>query len=298
MSFSGKIKEELAQHYAKARHCNLAELSALVHMSGSFEKDGYGRCILKLHTENDGVARKCFTLLGKTFNISTDIAIRRNTAKGSCSYYIRAKGDELLAVENVIVQAVCCKRAYIRGAFIASGSMSDPDKSYHFEIVCGTLKQAEYLRNMINSFEMDAKIVKRKKSYVVYLKEGSQIVDILNIMEAHVALLELENVRIMKEMRNTVNRKVNCETANINKTVSASVRQMEDIIYIRDNIGFDKLPDGLKDVALTRLTYPDATLKELGELLSPPVGKSGVNHRLRKLSELAEKVRQEQGGLL
>ena len=293
MSFSGKIKEELAQHYAKARHCNLAELSALVHMSGSFEKDGYGRCILKLHTENDGVARKCFTLLGKTFNISTDIAIRRNTAKGSCSYYIRAKGEELLAVENVIVQAVCCKRAYIRGAFIASGSMSDPDKSYHFEIVCGTLKQAEYLRNMINSFEMDAKIVKRKKSYVVYLKEGSQIVDILNIMEAHVALLELENVRIMKEMRNTVNRKVNCETANINKTVSASVRQMEDIIYIRDNIGFDKLPDGLKDVALTRLTYPDATLKELGGLLENPIGKSGVNHRLRKLSEIAEKLREE-----
>ena len=293
MSFSGKIKEELAQHYAKARHCNLAELSALVHMSGSCEKDGYGRCILKLHTENDGVARKCFTLLGKTFNISTDIAIRRNTAKGSCSYYIRAKGEELLAVENVIVQAVCCKRAYIRGAFIASGSMSDPDKSYHFEIVCGTLKQAEYLRNMINSFEMDAKIVKRKKSYVVYLKEGSQIVDILNIMEAHVALLELENVRIMKEMRNTVNRKVNCETANINKTVSASVRQMEDIIYIRDNIGFDKLPDGLKDVALTRLTYPDATLKELGGLLENPIGKSGVNHRLRKLSEIAEKLREQ-----
>lgn len=293
MSFSGKIKEELAQHYAKARHCNLAELSALVHMSGSFEKDGYGNCILKLHTENDGVARKCFTLLGKTFNISTDIAIRRNAAKGSCSYYIRAKGEELLAVENVIVQAVCCKRAYIRGAFIASGSMSDPDKSYHFEIVCGTLKQAEYLRNMINSFEMDAKIVKRKKSYVVYLKEGSQIVDVLNIMEAHVALLELENVRIMKEMRNTVNRKVNCETANINKTVSASVRQMEDIIYIRDNIGFDKLPDGLKDVALTRLKYPDATLKELGGLLENPIGKSGVNHRLRKLSEIAEKLREQ-----
>ena len=293
MSFSGKIKEELAQHYAKARHCNLAELSALVHMSGSFEKDGYGSCILKLHTENDGVARKCFTLLGKSFNISTDIAIRRNTAKGSCSYYIRAKGEELLAVENVIVQAVCCKRAYIRGAFIASGSMSDPDKSYHFEIVCGTLKQAEYLRNMINSFEMDAKIVKRKKSYVVYLKEGSQIVDVLNIMEAHVALLELENVRIMKEMRNTVNRKVNCETANINKTVSASVRQMEDIIYIRDNIGFDKLPDGLKDVALTRLKYPDATLKELGGLLENPIGKSGVNHRLRKLSEIAEKLREQ-----
>ena len=145
---------------------------------------------------------------------------------------------------------------------------------------------------------MDAKTVQRKKSYVVYLKEGSQIVDILNIMEAHVALMELENVRILKEMRNSVNRKVNCETANINKTVSAAVKQVEDITYLRDTIGFEKLSEGLEEIALARLAYPEATLKELGELLSPPVGKSGVNHRLRKLSEMAEKVRQEQGGLL
>ncbi len=190
-----------------------------------------------------------------------------------------------------MVQAVCCKRAYIRGAFITAGSMSDPGKSYHFEIVCDTRGEAEYLRTMVNSFDMDAKIVARKKTYVVYLKEGSQIVDVLNVMEAHVALLELENVRIVKEMRNSVNRKVNCETANINKTVSAAVRQMEDIKYIRDTVGFDKLPEGLKDVALTRLENPDATLKELGGLLKDPVGKSGVNHRLRKLSEIAVKLR-------
>ena len=133
--------------------------------------------------------------------------------------------------------------------------------------------------------------MQRKKHYVVYLKEGSQIVDILNVMEAHVALMEFENIRIMKDMRNSVNRKVNCETANINKTVSAAVRQTEDIKYIQDTVGFDKLPEGLKDVALTRLTYPDATLKELGTLLENPVGKSGVNHRLRKLSEIAEKLR-------
>ena len=144
----------------------------------------------------------------------------------------------------------------------------------------------------MNAFDLDAKIVERKKTYVVYLKEGSQIVDVLNIMEAHVGLLELENVRIMKEMRNSVNRKVNCETANINKTVSAAVRQIEDIKYIRDTIGFDKLPEGLKDVALTRLTYPEATLKELGGLLENPIGKSGVNHRLRKLSDIAVKLRE------
>ncbi|MGF0034183.1 DNA-binding protein WhiA [Bariatricus sp. SGI.154] len=292
MSFSGMIKEELTAHYAKARHCNLAELSALIHMTGEFAESKKGVCMIRLHTENLSVARKCFTLLKKTFNIRTDIAIRRNIAKGSCSYLVYAKGEELLAVKNAIVQAVCCKRAYIRGAFIASGSMSDPSKSYHFEIVCNTREQADYLKNMMNNFDMEAKIVQRKKTYVVYLKEGSQIVDILNVMEAHVALMELENVRIMKEMRNSVNRKVNCETANINKTVSAAVRQIEDIKYIRDTTGFDKLPEGLKDVALTRLTYPDATLKELGGLLENPIGKSGVNHRLRKLSEIAEKLRE------
>ena len=141
-------------------------------------------------------------------------------------------------------------------------------------------------------FSMDAKIVRRKKSYVVYLKEGDQIADILNIMEAHVSLMELENIRILKDMRNTVNRKVNCETANINKTVSAAVKQLEDITYLRDNMGLEKLAEGLREVAYARLSHPDATLKELGELLSPPVGKSGVNHRLRKLSDLAEKERQ------
>ncbi len=291
MSFSGKIKEELAGQYAKARHCNLAELSAIIRMSGAFGEDGKGNCCIRFHTENFTVARKCFTLLQKTFNIDTCIAIRRNMSKGSCGYNIYAKGEELLAVKNALVQAVCCKRAYIRGAFIAAGSMSDPGKSYHFEIVCDTRGEAEYLKEMMNSFDMDAKIVRRKKTYVVYLKEGSQIVDILNVMEAHVALLELENVRIVKEMRNSVNRKVNCETANINKTVSAAVRQMEDIKYIRDTIGFDRLPEGLKDVALTRLENPDATLKELGGLLKEPVGKSGVNHRLRKLSEIAVKLR-------
>lgn len=293
MSFSGKIKQELSANYSKARHCNLAELSAIVHMSGEFFMDRHGVCTLRFDTENFPVARKCFTLMEKTFNIESYIVIRRNPAKDSWSYSLGFKGEELLAVKNAIVQAVCCKRAYIRGAFITAGSMSDPSKSYHFEIVCSTLEKAEYLRDMINSFDMEAKIVKRKKAYVVYLKDGSQIVDILNVMEAHVSLMELENVRILKEMRNAVNRKVNCETANINKTVSAAVRQLEDIVYIRDTTGFDKLPEGLRDVALTRLAYPDAALKELGSLLEDPIGKSGVNHRLRKLSEIAEKLRDQ-----
>lgn len=140
---------------------------------------------------------------------------------------------------------------------------------------------------------IEARIVLRKKYFVVYIKEGSQIVDILNVMEAPVALMELENIRILKEMRGSVNRQVNCETANINKTVSAAVKQMEDIIYIRDTAGFDSLPDNLREIAELRLARPEATLKELGEALDPPVGKSGVNHRLRKLGNMAERLRQE-----
>lgn len=294
MSFSGEIKEELSENMAKARHCNLAELSAIAQMCGEFSKGKNGDPQLKVHTENFPVARKCFTLMEKTFNIRTDVVVRRNQVKGSWTYLLYWKGEELAAVRNAMVQAVCCKRAYIRGAFLCAGSISDPRKSYHFEIVCGTKEQGEHLKKMIRSFDIEAKITARKNSYVVYLKEGSQIVDILNVMEAHMALMELENVRILKEMRNSVNRKVNCETANINKIVAAAVRQKEDILLIRDRMGLEKLPDALQEMALTRLTCSeDVSLKDLGALMDPPLGKSGVNHRLRKLSVIADKLREQ-----
>ena len=319
MSFSGNVKEELSHHLGSARHCRIAETAAIISICGRVMIDSRGRYSLKIHTENLSVARKCFTLLTKTFNIRTDIAIRTNRMKGSVSYYIVVKEhdaalrilqatklidqygeveEELSVVRNIVIQETCCKRAFIRGAFLASGSMSDPEKSYHFEIVCATREKAEQIQKIMKCFELDGKIVLRKKSFVVYLKEGSQIADVLNVMEAHVALMEFENVRILKDMRNTVNRKVNCETANINKTVSAAVKQIDDIRYIQETKGLDKLPEGLKDMALTRLTYPEASLKELGSLLTPPVGKSGVNHRLRKLSEMAEELRTKQGGAL
>lgn len=294
MSFSGEIKEELLEHYERARHCNLAELSAILHMYGEFSKDEKGVCLLKFKTENFPVARKCFTLMEKTFNIRTNIVIRHNPERGNWNYILSWRGDELLAVKHAAVRAVCCKRAYIRGAFLASGSLSDPNKSYHFELVCNSREDAGTLQDMINSFGLDAKVVRRKHNYVVYLKEGEQIVDVLNIMEAPVGLMKFENIRIMKEMRNSVNRKVNCETANIKKVVSAAVRQKEDISYIRDSVGFEKLPEGLREIAYARLKYPDISLKDLGTMLDPPLGKSGVNHRLRKLSEIADKLREQQ----
>jgi len=312
MSFSGRIKQELGREWSNARHCQIAEVAAILTMCGSIAISSRDQYAVKVSTENIVVARKYFTLIKKTFNIRTEILIRRNLIKRNVSYAViinkhadalrvlqAAKlldqfdgiGEELSIMQNVVVQRTCCKRAFIRGSFLAGGSISDPEKSYHFEIVCATLSKAEQLKSIMNSFGMDAKIVLRKKSYVVYLKEGAKIVDMLNIIEAHVALMELENVRILKEMRGSVNRKVNCETANINKTVSAAVKQIEDIIYIRDTIGFHKLSEGLEDIAILRLEHQDATLKELGNLLTPTVGKSGVNHRLRKLSAIAEELR-------
>lgn len=296
MSFSGEVKQELAREYVKARHCELSELLALTTFAGRLQESPSDGWEVRYYTENRLVAIKCFTLIKKTFKIIPDVMIRKYPQQTSTGYHLRACGSELLAIRHARPQAACCKRAYIRGAFLCSGSVSDPSKSYHFEIVCENPAQAEFLQQTINSFDARAKIVQRKKAYVVYLKEGSQIVDILNIMGAHVALMELENVRILKDMRNTVNRKVNCETANINKTVSAAVRQVEDISYIRDRIGLEQIPENLRDMAITRLTYPEASLKELGALLATPVGKSGVNHRLRKISEIAENLRKGNRG--
>ena len=168
------------------------------------------------------------------------------------------------------------------------GSMSDPSKSYHLELVCTNIYQARQLQELLQGFDLDAKIVQRKKYFVVYLKEGSNIVDFLNICEAHVALMNLENLRILKEVRNSINRRVNCETANIAKTVNAAARQLEDIRFLQEVTGFCELPPALRQMAEVRLEYPEATLKELGQYLDPPVGKSGVNHRLSKLSEIAD----------
>lgn len=287
MSFSSEVKTELAKHLGKSRHCQIAELAALIAFEGR---------IPAAESENRLLMQKYQLLLAELFHIEE---IHTEEEARSVFSTVKMYNDDTGepepedTVKGLLIQQSCCKRAYIRGAFLAGGSISDPNKSYHFEIVCRSIPQAEQLRDVINSFDMDAKIVARKKYQVVYLKEGSQIVDILNIMEAHVALMNLENVRILKEMRNSVNRKVNCETANISKTVNAAVKQLADIEYIRETAGLSYLPENLKEMALLRLEYPDAPLAELGTYLNPPVGKSGVNHRLRRISEMADSLRQQ-----
>ena len=311
MSFSSEVKEELSEQIASGRHCRLAETAAILSLCGKIVITENDRYCVKIQTENLAVARKYFTLLRKTFNIRAEVSVRKSREVRFCSVIVskdpearRLLGETCLLDEdgNVsecmspmhhrLLRQNCCRRAFIRGAFLAVGSVSDPKKSYHFEIVCTAPEKARQLQELLASYDVDAKVVLRKRHYVVYIKEGSQIVELLGLMGAHISLMQLENVRIVKEMRNSVNRKVNCETANLNKTVSAAVRQAEDIRYIQEKIGLDKLPMDLEETARLRLEHTEASLKELGDMLSPKVGKSGVNHRLRKLSQIADDLRE------
>ena len=303
MSFSSDVKKELADNgknlceieefekellgqVPRSRHCQLAELAGIINMDGAIDKDT--GCLV-LESENEIVIHKYEVLMKKAFSVDAGSPLTQGDTKRIMSALKLEKPG--YAADGLILMQTCCKRAYLRGVFMAAGSISNPQKSYHFEIVCKSSSQAEQIQEILKGFDTDAKIVGRKSHYVVYLKEGSNIVDCLNVMEAYVSLMNLENVRILKEMRNSVNRKVNCETANIKKTVNAAVKQIEDIELIRDKTGLEKLSDVLKETARLRLEYPEATLKELGGYFDPPVGKSGVNHRLKKLSAIAEELR-------
>lgn len=314
MSFSSDVKEELSHLSEHQLHCEIAELAAIISFCGKVNQSLKGNYQIVLHTENAAVARRFYSLIKSAFDFQPEISITQHDFLKKNRIYmisinvsrtalkiLKAAGlvnnlgqmdDENFLAENPVLQRVCCRRAFLRGAFLASGSITDPEKNYHFEIACLAEAKAEQLKDLLEFFQLDAKIVVRKKYFVVYLKEGAMIADALNVIEAHVAMMKFENVRIVKDVRNSVNRRVNCEAANINKTVSAARKQIEDIEYIRKTVGLDKLPDTLRDVAYARLEEPDATLKELGEMLHPPVGKSGVNHRLRKLGQMAQDIKE------
>ncbi len=330
MSFSTKVKEEIGRHLSKSRHCQIAELLALVLATGevSFQDK---QLTLLLHPENELIRKKICLLMDILFdkqivckadekNILIDDRDMADHILQTLKLqdYVDFLEEDWLYEEELsvmeedevtyvsshaislqncqfpkqVIQKECCKKAFLRGIFLATGSVSDPSKAYHFEIVVRNKDMATYIRDVIQSFSLDAKITKRKKYYIVYLKEGAMIVDMLKVMEASVNLMDMENVLILKEMRNDINRRVNCETANIKKTVNAARRQIHDIEYIMQTKGIQYLSPSLREIAQLRLEEPDANLNELGEMLNPPVSKSGVNHRLRKISEIANELRE------
>lgn len=314
MSFSSDVKEEIAKHSATARHCQIAELTALVMMCGCVKTGPAKTMSLCMQTENRHVARHSYSLLRKLSGQTPELRCMMNknalrtkgttgilyeiwmTKQEQCENLLsmmKLDSGDLHTINPLIYQQTCCKKSFISGAFLAAGSINNPEKTYHFEIACVSPQSANTLVDILREFDIEAKTIIRKRYHVVYVKEGAAIVDILNIMEAHVSLMNMENVRILKDMRNSVNRRVNCEYANINKTVSAAHRQIEDILYIEQCGAYRNLPATLKEIAELRLQEPDAALQELGEMLSPPVSKSGVNHRLRKLSSIANDLRKE-----
>ena len=290
MSFSGDVKEELSGEMPKARHCQIAEIAGIYSIVGGTEEE------IRLSSDNRNLRRKFFTLLQKAFNIEKGLlSDGEHTGPGEAvSVDLKKAQDIRQAISHpMLLSMECCRRAYLRGAFLAGGSISDPEKYYHFEIVCGSEETAEAVRSAMNSFGLDSKIVMRKNSWVVYLKEGEQIVQMTGLMGAGRSYMKLVEIRIWREFRGNINRQVNCETANLNRVAVTSVRQIEDIRYIERELGFNILPLPLRQMAEVRLQYPEASLKELGEAMNPVLGKSGVNHRLRRLSEIAEKARKD-----
>ena len=315
MSFSSETKKELSKEIPEKKCCMLAEIAGFARMNGSIRLMGGGRMNVSLTSEDPSIARHFKQMIQSYFDTPTSLDILQSTGfrKGK-SYRITlddvTTGGQMLretglmtvregsnvlteGISQTVIRKKCCKKAYLKGLFLASGSVSHPEKGYHLEIVCKNENIASDIRKLMNHFGLNAKVTRRKESYIAYLKESEHIVDFMNIVGAHSQLLEFENIRIIKDMRNTANRIVNCESANLDKSVNAAGRHIADIRLIEEKIGLRNLPDKLRSVAEIRLNHPDLSLKELAELTVPPVSKSCVNHRLAKISELADRLREE-----
>ena len=300
MSFSNEVKNELARLESTKTCCDKAELLGLLRMSGAVVIRGMNVGI-HFTTENAALARKVLQLLKNHYQVQTEVLVTRSRRlKKNNRYQVHVLPApnvskaltelKLLSVEsdtkNPLLSNNCCKRTFLRGAFLGGGSISRPASDYHLEMVTQNQSFARDIIKIMHNFSLKAKLTDRKNDYIVYLKDGESIANFLNVIGAHAAMMELENMRIVKEMRNNVNRVVNCETANLGKTVKAAFRQVQCIKYLEEHLGLFQLPDNLQQTAKLRLEHPEASLNDLVEY-SGGIGKSGINHRLKKLEEMA-----------
>lgn len=313
MSFSQDIKEELEKQTGPARHCRIAELAVICYHFATEETLADETKSLVIVTEHEAIVRKYFTLLKKTFNIENGLfqggepcertnALTEGRILGEENYREMLQAlkmwneaehrlDKGARVSNVLLKTSCCRRAFLRGCFMCIGSMSDPGKGYHLEFLCNSETFAGLVVEVLAGFGIESRIVLRRKYHVVYIKESEAISMLLNIMEAHVGLMNYENARILKDIGNQTNRRNNFDTANLIKSVNTANKQIEDILYIREKKGLAYLPENLRIMAEIRLEHPEESYQELGVFFDPPIGKSGVNHRLRKIGEIAKKLK-------
>jgi DNA-binding protein WhiA len=310
-SYSAEVRNELARIMGEQECCNVAELASLIRMGGTMLIGGNSNLGINFTTENAAVARKALSLIKSGFHLKTEVVVTRGRRlKKNNSYLIKVvpspvvtellsvlgimRGDNLnVSSDSGILRKACCRRAYLRGAFLGGGSVNKPEGDYHLELVTGNLDFAKTLVRLMKYFSLPVGMTERKNDYIVYLKDGDAIIDFLRLIGAHNALLTFENVRVVKGMRNQVNRLVNCETANLQKTVNAAVRQVNCIQLIALRKGLNTLPPTLREVAKMRLTHPEATLQDLVDAMGGKVGRSGINHRLRKIEQIAMELEHE-----
>ncbi|NLM25794.1 MAG: DNA-binding protein WhiA [Firmicutes bacterium] len=306
MGFSEKTKNELARIMPETTCCRIAELTAFYDLNGYLMgKEGN---YLDFTHSSPLVARNVLSLIRSIFpDVPTQTLVQKARIRKNQVCAIRVLGKEAAQLvynsfmnqaytnaELKILENDCCRRGYLRGSFISHGSITNPEKTYHLEFFTEKREVAYRILGTINSFGLSSNITMRKGNYLVYLKDGDQISTLLNLMGAHTSLLEFENIRVMKDMRNQVNRLVNCETANVDKTIKAAMNQIEMIEYIDAHLDLSTLPPKLYQTAKLRLENPYASLKELGELFEPPLSKSGINHRMRQLEQTYQRLQKEQ----
>lgn len=311
MSFASNVRGELARCDCAYICCARSELSAALISSGGISFRGLGRYSLSLTATEGAVARRYFGLLKQYWGVTAQIrTLVADALRGQKRYQLVIPDEnaasllaelELLeetalfgirsAPGSALTEYACCKKSFLRGAFLMCGTVNDPNRDYHIEIAASTEQFAQYLIGLMNYYEIPAKMTSRKSKYVVYLKKAESLSDFLTLMGAGAARLELENVRIKKDVGNQVNRQMNCDNSNINRTMEAAQARIRDILLLEEQVGLEKLPKSLREIAEIQLSNPEMSLSGMGELMNPPIGKSGVNGRMRKLSELARRLR-------
>ncbi|APZ49403.1 DNA-binding protein WhiA [Jeotgalibaca sp. PTS2502] len=310
MSYASEVKKELTTLEVHREHAK-AELTALIRMNGSVSIYNQS-LVLNIQSENAAIARRMYSLLKDHYNSEGELLVRRKMKlKKNNIYIVRLKHgvrellDELeifdgLSFKTHVSEEIMMneqkQRSYLRGAFLAGGSVNSPETSrYHLEIYSNYEDHNQDICQIMNQFDFNARTIERRNGYITYLKEAEKIADFLALVGAHNSMMRFEDIRIVRDMRNSVNRLVNCENANMNKTIDAAAKQIENIEFIDEMVGLDKLPIKLKEIAVLRLENPDVSLKELGEMVpSGEISKSGINHRIRKINEYADKLRSKE----
>ena len=304
MSFSSDLKNELNNIIDKSIHCRSACLAGYISINGRMQEFEEKEALI-IRVDSDDTEAGILRLIRMVTHIPDDMCLCQNEKKHHRKIVIigadnidemmlrlkLSRYDNRFSVNPMLTQRECCKRAYLRGAFMAGGSIGNPEKSYQMEIATLSESEAIRLSAILEKMSLSCGIVEHRDRYVVYIKDGDTISDMLGLMGASKSLMEFENIRILKDIRNGVNREVNCDTANMKKIARSSAKQIDDINYIISKNGIDFLPENLREIAVARIEYPYYSLKELGELFTPPLGKSGVSHRLRKISEYANELK-------